>query len=135
MENLFSRVLIRDQENNILIVQDRGNLWNFPGGKLEYGETPEECAKREVQEEVGISVHGLTEIFRSDFYFGNTRWKGYFYFAESISGKPCINEADKIKGIRFVDTKEKVNFPVELLGVMEKIFNGNLLNGKATNWV
>ena len=33
--------------------------WNAPGGKLETGETPEECAKREVLEETGLRVSGL----------------------------------------------------------------------------
>ncbi len=33
--------------------------WNAPGGKLEPGETPEECAKREVLEETGLRVSGL----------------------------------------------------------------------------
>lgn len=33
--------------------------WNAPGGKSEPGETPEECAKREVLEETGLRVSGL----------------------------------------------------------------------------
>ncbi|ODT69503.1 MAG: hypothetical protein ABS75_16465 [Pelagibacterium sp. SCN 63-23] len=32
------------------------NLWTFPGGRMEEGESAEQCAIREVQEELGITV-------------------------------------------------------------------------------
>lgn len=36
-----------------------GGTWSFPGGHLEYGETPEQCALREVAEECGVIIANL----------------------------------------------------------------------------
>jgi 8-oxo-dGTP diphosphatase len=99
------------------------------------GETPLECAKREVQEEIGLDVHKLIEIYQGDFYFENIQWQGFFYFAESVSGVPSINELDKIKGIRLVNSVEEVNFPGELSGVIKKLFKNKLIIKQTTNWV
>ncbi|MBQ7413786.1 MAG: (deoxy)nucleoside triphosphate pyrophosphohydrolase [Alphaproteobacteria bacterium] len=46
----------------ILIAQRKktmkqGGLWEFPGGKIEPGETPVQCIQREFMEELGMTVH------------------------------------------------------------------------------
>lgn len=59
--------IIQDQ-GKILLAQrkensDQGLKWEFPGGKLEFGETPEQCLKREIQEELDIEI-GIEGIFQ-----------------------------------------------------------------------
>lgn len=56
------------QDNKVLLCQRKeGALkgkWEFPGGKIENGETPEECLIREVEEELGIEIE-VDSIFKA----------------------------------------------------------------------
>lgn len=54
--------VIIDNEARILAAQRSNNMslplkWEFPGGKIEANETPEECLIREIKEELNISVN------------------------------------------------------------------------------
>ncbi len=52
---------IIEQEGLVLAAQRSASMtlplkWEFPGGKIEAGESPEECLTRELREELGITV-------------------------------------------------------------------------------
>ncbi|TDL82413.1 NUDIX hydrolase [Peribacillus frigoritolerans] len=134
MEPAFSRVLIKDTRNKILVVQDRADDWNLPGGKQEAGETPLECAKREVKEEIGIDVSDLIEIYNGFFYFGDIKWHGYFYFANAASGIATVNEIEKIKGIQFIKDLKSVKFHSELSRIMDQLSVSKQLQTSTTTW-
>lgn len=64
-------ILIKDQR--ILCAQRGGEkslpyLWEFPGGKIEAGETAQDALKRELEEELKITVQVDAEIFDSSAY-------------------------------------------------------------------
>ncbi|MEK4630236.1 MAG: NUDIX domain-containing protein [Solibacillus sp.] len=82
MRNRASVVII--ENGKVLLIQRVRNgstYYVFPGGGIENGETPEEGAKREAWEELGVEVY-VRDCF-STIKFNGTQ---YYYKAEILSG-------------------------------------------------
>jgi len=65
---------ILERDGRIIICQRRPDQphalkWEFPGGKLEVGETPEAALVRELREELGIESEAGSEITRYEFTY------------------------------------------------------------------
>jgi 8-oxo-dGTP pyrophosphatase MutT (NUDIX family) len=48
------KTLIRDASNRLLVLRDRDDRWQIPGGGWEHGESLEDCVQRELGEEIGV---------------------------------------------------------------------------------
>jgi len=71
--------------------------WNFPGGHLEFGESLEECAVREVEEETGIKISNIKKgPYTNDLFLDvNRHYITIYMIADWLSSEPKILEPNK----------------------------------------
>lgn len=64
-DNMFQvsvKGLFFDEENKLMMVQEKNGLWEFPGGRIQKGEQFIDCLKRECLEETGLECEVLDEL-------------------------------------------------------------------------
>lgn len=74
--------------------------WEFPGGKIEPGESPRTALIRELQEELSITVDPETEFFRQDWNYGDQSFRVYYYRVRSFSGIPKNMAFEQIRWVK-----------------------------------
>lgn len=71
-------------------------LWAFPGGHLEFGETPEACACRELSEETGLEAKTIHAGPWSNHVFDQDRhYITLFMYVTKFAGDPRVLEPHK----------------------------------------
>ena len=102
----------KDTAIQILMLKDQKGHWTFPKGMIEKGESPEEAAKREIGEEVGLHAIEIKEKLDSVQYF--FKWenelvkKTVHYFLAEFTGseEPVPQTEEGIEEVRWFSTEE-----------------------------
>ncbi len=119
--------IIRNPQHEIFITQraadaHMANKLEFPGGKIEADETPEQALIRELQEEVGITPHSATLFDKLEYAFPDRHITLWFWLVERWEGEPWGKEGQPGRWIALSELKAD-DFPPANAPVIAKLVN------------
>lgn len=114
MENIVRvgvGVYIFNEKNQVLLGLRKSKhgqgTWCPPGGHMEYGESNEQAALREVREETGLELKSQSVVLQgvtNDFYQDNGRhYITLHFFCKNYQGEPKVMEPDKCEKWQWFD--------------------------------
>ena len=113
---LVSAVALVDPDGLVLLSQrpkekEMGGLWEFPGGKIEKGETPEKALIRELKEELGIFVSNscLAPLTFASYDYTTFHLLMPLFICRKWEGTPFPREQQNLNWVRPIDMK---NYPM-----------------------
>ena len=102
---------IIEKNGKILVTQRPGSdklglKWEFPGGKIEQGETPEQCLVREIKEELNLDIKITGHFMNSTYKYETGEIELICYFAKITGGEVKLNFHEAAKWIEKSQLKE-----------------------------
>ena len=108
MISVAAAIIRRDQE--LLLTRRKAdvhlpNLWEFPGGKVEAGESLQAALEREIREELGIRVKVLDEFFATTHHYASRSVDLHFFNCTIIEGEPRAIEVAEFRWVNRSDLR------------------------------
>jgi A/G-specific adenine glycosylase len=100
------------RKNGRLLIAQRplggrlGGLWEFPGGKVEPGETLKQCLRREIKEELGMRIKVGQPIISIDHAYTHFKITLHAFECELVSGKPQAMQVEDFKWVGMSELKK-----------------------------
>ncbi len=106
MNRVAAAVIIKD--GNVLIARRKNGephagYWEFPGGKIEEAESPQECLEREMIEELGLLVRAGRIIAECEDHSVHGTFTILAIEAELLSGEVTLTVHDRVEWVNLQD--------------------------------
>ncbi|NIY79414.1 8-oxo-dGTP diphosphatase MutT [Celeribacter sp. HF31] len=118
---LVSAVALIDIEGRVLLAQrpegkSMAGLWEFPGGKVEPGETPEAALVRELHEELGIETWNscLAPLTFASHSYDDFHLMMPLFACRKWNGVPTPREGQVLKWVKARDLREYPMPPADI---------------------
>jgi len=95
IENRDGRILIARRRADITL----GGYWEFPGGKIEEGESPYECAVRELREEMDLHIEAGDVLIETTHDYGDRVVRLIAIKAIMMGGHIRLHDHDDIRWV------------------------------------
>lgn len=100
--------------------QHQGGKWEFPGGKIEPGETTFDALCRELYEEIGIAVDASEPLVLIEHDYGDKRVSLDVHLVEQFTHEPFGKESQPGKWVTVDDLKPD-DFPAANVQIIEQL--------------
>ena len=119
---VVAAIIVRDRR---IFATQRGygewkDWWEFPGGKIEHGETPEDALKREIREELATEIEVDELLTAVEYDYPKFHLTMYCYLCTIISGDLSLLEHEDARWLA-IDELDSVKWLPADKDVIEKL--------------
>lgn len=93
------KLLITRRPGNVHL----GGLWEFPGGKVEDGESLEQALQREIAEEIGVRILVGSEYFQVEHHYPTRSVRLHFFDCTIVEGEPTQIEVAEMRWVTVME--------------------------------